>query len=104
MQRILHITQRAAWERAQAEGSYRSDSLASEGFIHCMTEGQVAWVADKFFKGQSDLVLLDIDEAKLASPLRYESPPGKEETFPHIYGPLNLDAVVQVEPFAPPTP
>jgi uncharacterized protein (DUF952 family) len=103
MQPILHITKRTAWERAQAEGSYRSDSLSSEGFIHCMTKGQAAWVAEKFFKGQSDLVLLHIDEARLASPLRYESPPGKEETFPHIYGPLNLDAVVKVEPFEPPS-
>jgi uncharacterized protein (DUF952 family) len=104
MQPILHITKRAAWERAQAEGSYCSASLSSEGFLHCMTEGQVAWVAEKFFKGQPDLVLLHIDEAKLAAPLRYESPPGKEERFPHIYGPLNLDAVVKVEPFEPSTP
>lgn len=92
---IYHITQRATWARAQAEGRYAADTLQSEGFIHLSTEAQVPWVAGRFYRGQADLVLLVVDPARLEAELRYEeSEPGQH--FPHLYGPLNLGAVVEV--------
>lgn len=101
---ILHITTRAAWEDAQAARVYRPASLASEGFIHFSSPAQVTRVADAFYRGQPDLVLLVVDPARLRAPLRYE-PPAEDassaERFPHLYGPLNLDAVVSVVPFPP---
>ena len=80
-----------------------------QGFIHCSTISQVLPVAENFYKGQKGLVLLVIDPALLSSTLRWELPferilpPGiaEGETFPHIYGPLNLDAVVKVADFEP---
>lgn len=97
---IYHITHHTTWAQAQAEGRYAADTLASEGFIHFSTEAQVPGVARRFYGGQSGLVLLAVDPARLQAELRYEeSEPG--QWFPHLYGPLNLDAVVEVRDFNP---
>ena len=101
---ILHITSRTAWSVAQESGEYSADSLAGEGFIHCSKEDQVLRVAENFFNGQHGLVLLVIDPARLTSELHWE--PGVDlpnEFFPHVYGPINLDAVVNVLTFEPDT-
>jgi uncharacterized protein (DUF952 family) len=96
--KIFHITPRTTWEESQANGEYRGDTLAGEGFIHCCTPEQVAGVYGRYFRGQSDLLVLRIDSGRLTSPLRWENPPGSDEMFPHLYGPLNLDAVIEVVP------
>jgi len=100
---IFHLAARAEWEEAQRSGRYdRSTagrSLEDEGFIHCADEDQVAGVAEAFFAGRSDLVLLVIDPAKLSSPVRRERRDGSDQAFPHVYGPLNVDAVAEVRPF-----
>ena len=99
---ILHATSRAAWSAAQARGQYSADSLAGEGFIHCSKVDQILRVANLSFTGQHGLVLLVIDPGRLASELRWD--PGADlatELFPHIYGPINLDAVAQVIDFEP---
>jgi uncharacterized protein (DUF952 family) len=101
---IFHITSRSEWAAAQKAGQYVTPSLAKEGFIHCSTLAQVLPVADKFYKGQSGLILLGIDPARLSSALKWEppfegAPPSgvsSDDLFPHIHGPLNLAAVVQV--------
>ncbi len=98
---ILHITHRSDWEAAQATGEYRADSLAAEGFIHCSTVEQVLGPANEFYRGKDDLVLLVIDPARLAAELVYEDSYHIGTAFPHIYGPLNLDAVTSVVPFPP---
>ncbi len=106
---ILHLTTRPAWEQAQAAGVYRGDTLDSQGFIHCSTAYQMTGVANRFFRGQTGLVLLCIETEKVKPQVIFEHPihpaPGKvepgSEQFPHIYGPLNLDAVVQVLDFPP---
>jgi uncharacterized protein (DUF952 family) len=100
---IFHITSRIAWNEAQQRGDYRAESLATEGFIHCSTISQVLPVANNFYKAQNGLVLLLIEPTLLSSPLKWEAPSGgpppgvaDEDPFPHIYGPLNLDAVIKV--------
>jgi uncharacterized protein (DUF952 family) len=98
---ILHITTAAEWEAAQALGDYRLDTLDSEGFIHCSTPAQVLGPANELYRGRTGLVLLVIDPSRLSSNLVYEDCYEAGEAFPHIYGPLNLDAVVQVVPFPP---
>jgi uncharacterized protein (DUF952 family) len=103
MPMIYHLTSAAEWEDAGNAGEYRVSTrgrtLDEEGFIHCSLAGQVAGVADRFYRGRTGLVLLTIDERRVGPEIRYESPAGTAETFPHIYGPLNLDAVVNVTPF-----
>lgn len=101
---IYHITVRSAWDEARRRGDYRAESLETEGFIHCSTEEQVVPVAENFYKGQSDLLLLVVEPALLSSDLKWEPPAGgtpppgvrEGDLFPHIYGPINLDAVVKV--------
>lgn len=102
MSTIYHITEAATWALAQAAGSYTADTLASEGFIHLSTRAQILGTANRFYHGRRDLVLLVVDPALLAAELRYEeSEPG--QLFPHLYGPLNLDAVTAALPFPPET-
>lgn len=101
---ILHIAKRSDWERAAARGSYAPDSLASEGFVHCSTEAQAVDTANRFFRGQRDLVLLLIDPERLRPKLVFEPPanPADErsaQAFPHIYGPINAEAVKDVIEF-----
>ena len=91
--RIIHITTPEAWEGQKASGSYRQASLESDGFIHCSDESQVEPTWRRIFAGEAGLVVLEIDVERLTSELRYEQgEPG--ELFPHVYGPINVDAVV----------
>jgi uncharacterized protein (DUF952 family) len=103
---IYHIATRADWARAQRDGEYATStigrSLAEEGFIHASQATQVAEVANKFYRDASgELVLLVIDPDRVRATIRYEHVPGAEDPFPHIYGPLNPDAVLTADPFLP---
>jgi uncharacterized protein (DUF952 family) len=102
---IYHIATRADWERALAVGEYTRSSvdktLAEEGFIHASQASQVARTANRFYRDvPGDLVLLVIDPGLLRAELRYDDVPGAELPFPHVYGPLNVDAVIEARPFA----
>ncbi|MFW5790862.1 MAG: DUF952 domain-containing protein [Bacillota bacterium] len=93
---ITHITERAAWEQAKETGVYRAESLETEGFIHCSTMRQVLGLANKLYQNQEDLVLLIIDENKVNSDIKYEDLHKTGQSYPHIYGHLNTEAVVNV--------
>ncbi len=96
MATIFHITKRGDWERARREGSYRTPTLASEGFIHCSLSDQVIRTANTLFRGQTGLVLLEIDPDQVGPEIRYENCEGGQELFPHIYGALSPGSVVRV--------
>lgn len=105
---IFHITERQSWEKTRRDGVYRAPSLDVQGFIHFSKRDQVIGVANAFYRNQTDLVLLVVDPAKLSADLRYEAPDGllagepeSSERFPHLYGALNLDAVVRAVDFPP---
>jgi uncharacterized protein (DUF952 family) len=98
MNTILHITQDKQWKQAKVVGTYRGDTLDSEGFIHCSTPTQIIKVANTFFQNQKELVLLYIDSNKVKPEIRYEGVEDNE-LFPHIYGALNIDAVFKVIDF-----
>lgn len=99
MDTLLHICTRSDWEEARERSEYRAASLASEGFIHLSTPDQVAATANRFYLGQTGLVLLVIDAGRLLPEVRYEAADGA--LFPHLYGPLNLDAVMGASDFEP---
>ncbi len=101
MSRILHITDKRQWRAAQKSGTYSADSLSNQGFIHCSTSGQVIAVANFLFKGQKDLVLLEIDTDLVEAKIRYENLEGGTKLFPHVYGPIKVTAVVNVYEFSP---
>lgn len=96
MPTIYHVTTAAAWKEAQHIGVYEAASLKEEGYIHCSLESQVPGVLDRYFSGKTDLVKLVIDTEKLTSQYIYDWSTTNEDTFPHIYGPINLDAVNEV--------
>ncbi|MBN1303838.1 MAG: DUF952 domain-containing protein [Anaerolineales bacterium] len=99
---IFHLTTRSDWSGAQKSGTYTAGSLAADGFIHCSKAEQVERVANVYFPGQSGLVILTIDLRKLKADVRWEPGTDKpDELFPHVYGPINLEAVIQVIEFEP---
>jgi uncharacterized protein (DUF952 family) len=87
---IYHIAGFQDWERQRSLGEYRHPSLATEGFIHCSLGEQVEGTLERFFPSRDGLVLLEIDPGKLRAEVRYEN------GYPHVYGALNLSAVVAV--------
>src|SRR5206468_2717403 len=97
---IVHITTREAWEAGLRAGSYRADMLETEGFMHCSLPRQVVASAERHYAGAHGLVLLAIAVDRVQSEVRYEAAKNGE-VFPHIYGPLNPDAVTQMVPFEP---
>ena len=105
MSLIYHLATTADWDRACRDREYttstRDRTLAEEGFIHASTAEQVAPVANAFYRDVTDLLLLVIDTDRVASAIRYEPVPGQALPYPHIYGPLNVDAVVEARPFGP---
>lgn len=107
-EQILHLTSNEALLTAEKVGAYHADSLSTEGFVHCSTASQILDVANTFYHGQHGLVLLVIDLEKLEADCKWESPveskmvnSNEDNLFPHVYGPLNLDAVVMKIPFKP---
>ncbi len=107
---IYHLTTRDASLLARQAGEYRTESLAEVGFIHFSQLHQILGVANAFYVGQKGLVILVVDPTRLKAELKYEAPvhpsastsaPSAENRFPHLYGPLNFEAVVRVVEFPP---
>jgi uncharacterized protein (DUF952 family) len=102
---IYHVSFAADWNNARQVGEYRvstrGQTLEEVGFIHCSQPSQVEPVANAVYQGAEDLVLLSIDPDRVRSEIRYEDVDGWEDPFPHIYGPLNTDAVIEVSQFRP---
>jgi uncharacterized protein (DUF952 family) len=99
---ILHICGAADWAEVGEDGEYRPPSLGDVGFVHCSDFGTAHLPADALYRGRTDLVLLEIDPAKLGVPVRWEDgvPPHPANIrFPHVYGPIRRDAVVGVHDF-----
>ncbi len=95
MSTILHILARSDWAHAQAVGTYHAASIDSEGFIHFSTAAQVQQTANNYYQGHADLVVLVIDTDKITHELKWELATNGQH-FPHVYGDLNLDAVMRV--------
>lgn len=100
---FAHITSSAAWTEALEAGVYSAPSLETQCFIHCseINAEQLLAVANHLYAGRSGLVLLLIEAERLEAAVRYEEFETSGNFFPHVYGPINLDAVVRVLPFPP---
>ena len=94
--RIYHVTDQASLD-AVTDGSYTCQSLQEEGFIHCCTREQLAGVLERYYQGVTGLQLLEINPQLLSARLVYENTVGGEALFPHIYGAIDMDAVLSVE-------
>lgn len=101
---LVHLCSAAEWASAQAAGVLRPESLDRVGFVHLSTPRQVHLPANRLYRGRTDLVLLQVDPAKLAAPVRWE--PGVADDpesmlFPHLYGPLPVGPVIAVREYPP---
>ena len=98
---IFHLTEPDRWARSLAEGvhtgSTRGIDLAQEGYIHCSTADQWPGVVERYYADAEQLLLLHVDESLLEAPLVYERLGAAPAEFPHVYGPIPLTAVVQVQ-------
>ena len=94
---IYHVTTTKDWNAAKQKGYYEHLSLKDEGFIHCSHEHQLAGVLERYFAGKTGLVKLVIDTDKLSSKFVFDWSPSLADTFPHVYGPINIDAVIKTE-------
>jgi uncharacterized protein (DUF952 family) len=101
-ERIFHIATAADWRRTLERGTYTTStigrSLEEEGFIHASRRDQVQGVFDRYYHGAGEhLVLLTIDPARLTDAEVRVEPVG-DDTYPHVYGPIDRAAVVEVTP------
>ena len=102
---IFHLTLPAHWAQAQQDGaitmSTRDVTLAEEGFVHCSFAEQLAATAAGFFGDLDEVVVLRIDPSLLASPVVVEDLYDAGQQFPHVYGPIEVAAVVEVRVASP---
>jgi uncharacterized protein (DUF952 family) len=95
---LYKICPAALWRQAERSGVFRGSEVdRRDGFIHFSTAAQLADTAAKHFAGQSDLLLVRVNGARLGHRLKWEPSRGGS-LFPHLYGELDLTAVVKVEP------
>ena len=92
---IYHVTTKSWWEATKKAGKLSSPRFEEEGYIHCATAQQVPGVLQRYFANQTDLVKLTLNKAKIQPPLVFELAGSLNEVFPHVHGPINLDAVVE---------
>lgn len=97
MNLIYHIVPATDWEKQESQSIYEASSLHTEGFIHLSQKDQVKGTLSRYYQNVPDLLLLHVDADKLTCELKYELATNNER-FPHLYGPLNKDAVMRVEP------
>lgn len=93
---IYHITTADKWQQALKDGFYEPPGFATEGFIHTSYDNQVEGVLKRYYQGKENLLKLHINTEKVTAEIKYELSSSINEIFPHIYGPLNIDAVVAV--------
>ena len=96
---IFHIANSADATTDKSNADYQCDSLVSEGFIHCCDKHQLAGVVSRYYQDIDDVVLLVVDVDELTPALIHENTVGGSELFPHVYGPINRSAIIDVIPF-----
>ena len=93
---IYHVMLPETWNARQSGEAIIADSLTTEGFIHCSTAEQLDGVLERYFSSASKVVILEIDPGKLSSKLIFE-PSTNNEVYPHVYGPIDEEAVIHAE-------
>lgn len=96
---ILHCMPKETWETIKAKSVFGEESIGAEGFIHCSSIEYFWRVTPNFRDIVKELVLLCIDTKKLTSPVKWEDGDNSGREYPHIYGLINLDAVVAILPY-----
>lgn len=93
---IYHIVLPETWATFKEKDFYEAESLHTEGFIHCSFAEQIAGVLERYYKGAEKVLILTIDSEKL-TPKLVNEPSTNNEIYPHIYGQINRDAIVEIK-------
>jgi uncharacterized protein (DUF952 family) len=104
---ILHIVPASYFNTQPADQPYLPEAFSKDGFIHCTQQPEVMLnIANRFYKNvEGDVLVLVIDVDRVTSEVKWEAPahpdgtpaqPGETVLFPHIYGPLNRDAITHL--------
>lgn len=93
---IVHCMEKKAYEKQKNEKFICYEELGKDGFLHNSEVRHLHLVLPRFENKKEDYVLLCIDESKLIHELKYEYSPSLQRDFPHIYGPINADAIIEV--------
>ena len=96
MDHLFHIVERGTWALAESAGTYRPESLQSEGFVHFSFGGQVEATANERFADAVNLCVVEFDPDRLDSPVVLEDSYGTGHEFPHVYAPIPVTAAVAV--------
>lgn len=91
---LFHLTTKENWKAYQADGNYEPESLDAQGFIHCSSGDQLEDTANRLFAGKQEVLLLVIDVSSLRPQVKYEMDEDSGLKYPHIYGPLNTNAII----------
>jgi uncharacterized protein (DUF952 family) len=96
---LYHVAVEAEWE-ARSSNHYRPAGFGNEGFVHLSAADQLAETLHRYYRGRDDLVLLTIDPGRIEAALVWEDLYRSGAEFPHVYGPIDLSAVVVATPLA----
>ncbi len=94
--KIYHIVLPEVWQTFKDKELYEAESLTTEGFIHCSFTEQLEGVLERYYRGVERVLIMEIEPEKLTSKLINE-PSTNDEVYPHIYGKINMDAIVEIE-------
>lgn len=91
---IFHLLLKKDWKERKIDSRYSPESLESKGFIPCSSGSRIEAVANRLFKGEKRVLLLVINTTLIEPELKFEKDKETGMRYPHIHGPLNLDAVI----------
>jgi uncharacterized protein (DUF952 family) len=94
---IYHLVKPQYWNTQKENAAYFSETFNEETFIHASTKAQLNATANRYYKNETTVVLLEIDTNLLISELKYEYSPSVQQDFPHIYGGINKEAIVKID-------
>ena len=97
---LFHIAKKDVWKQSLHNGLYGDFSIKKDGFIHCSEFNQLLHVANNNLKNvNDDLVVLCIDASRLKSEVKWETNKINSMIFPHVYGLINIDSVIDIVDF-----
>jgi uncharacterized protein (DUF952 family) len=99
---IFHIAKKNWWDTQKDKEHYISENFHEEDFIHCSTRAQLHATANRYYLAEPVIYLLHLDTALLSAELKYEMSPSLQQFFPHIYGPINKEAILNAEEMSKP--
>lgn len=93
---IYHILSDTEPVPYQPGTAFKPSTLPATGFLHCCTAEQLVRVASRFFGQCGRLEVLEITPARLTPKVRFRDLYGEGIVYPHVFGPINPDAVRRV--------